>query len=87
MMLNMLIMRMGMRMRMLVAHQSFAVHLRRVQGGPRVHRGLHLPQVTFANINSSSNANMDSFLYSMRSKESSQVLNEELFHKLTGGWT
>jgi len=24
---------------------------------------------------------------SMRSKESSQVLNEELFHKLTGGWT
>ena len=27
------------------------------------------------------------FLFSMRSKESSQVLNEELFHKLTGGWT
>jgi len=24
---------------------------------------------------------------SMRSKESNQVLNEELFHKLTGGWT
>ena len=24
---------------------------------------------------------------SMRNKESNQVLNEELFHKLTGGWT
>jgi len=24
---------------------------------------------------------------SMRSKDSNQVLNEELFHKLTGGWT
>ena len=24
---------------------------------------------------------------SMRSKDSSQILNEELFHKLTGGWT
>lgn len=24
---------------------------------------------------------------SMRSKEASQTLNEELFHKLTGGWT
>ena len=24
---------------------------------------------------------------SMRSKESNQQLNEELFHKLTGGWT
>ena len=23
---------------------------------------------------------------SMRSKDSNQVLNEELFHKLTGGW-
>ena len=24
---------------------------------------------------------------SMRSKDSNQILNEELFHKLTGGWT
>lgn len=24
---------------------------------------------------------------SMRSKESNQTLNEEMFHKLTGGWT